>query len=262
MNLQGELQLKKKNNRRTDRKTPAPKEFPMRVSKFLAGAGVASRRKAEELITEGRIKVNGKQVLEQGTKINEEDDVTFDGKKVTLNKDKCYIMLNKPPGFVCTNSDPYADKTVYDLVNVPGRRLFSVGRLDANSEGLLIITDDGNLAEKIMHPRFEVKKKYLVVTASPLPENAEKKILKGIYNDGEILRAESVLRLKRKCEYIFTMKEGKKREIRRIISSLDGKVKILRRLAIGSLQLGTLPKGSWKYLTPADIKKIFENKKK
>lgn len=254
--------MKKKNNRKTIRTTPAINEFPMRLSKFLAKAGIASRRKAEELITEGRIKVNGKQVLEQGVKVNEDDTVIFNGKKATLNKDKCYIMLNKPPGFVCTNSDPYAEKTIYDLVQIPGRRLFSVGRLDANSEGLLIITDDGDFAEKIMHPRFEIKKKYLVVTASPLPDNAEKKILKGVYNDKEILRAESVSRLKRKCEYIFIMKEGKKREIRRIISSLDGKVKLLRRLSIGSLQLGSLPKGSWKYLSSADIKKIFEDNNK
>ena len=244
--------MKKRNNSNTDETL-----FPMRLSKYLAQAGVASRRKAEDLIARGLVKVNGEVILEQGSKVLEEDQVLFNARKVQINLNKCYVMMNKPAGFVCTASDPFAEKTIFDLINIPGKRLFSIGRLDADSEGLLLLTDDGDFAEKLMHPRFGVKKRYLVVTSVPLPKDAEKKILKGVYSDGEVLRVESVTKLKRKCEYIFVLKEGKKREIRRIIASFGGKVKLLRRLSIGSLALGSLPKGSWKYISQDKLKSFF-----
>ena len=234
--------------------------FPMRLSKYLANAGVASRRKAEELIATGRIKVNGEVVLEQGVKVQETDEVKFGAKVVTLKLEKTYIMLNKPVGYVCTTSDPYAEHTVYELINLPNKRLFTVGRLDANSEGLLLLTDDGKFAEKIAHPRYGLQKKYLVVTAKPLSDEAIAKMKKRVYDDGEILKADAILKLKRKCEYVFVMSEGKKREIRRLIGNVGGKIRLLRRTNIGGLSLGSLPRGAWRELNDADIRVIFNKK--
>ena len=234
--------------------------FPMRLSKYLANAGVASRRKAEELIATGRIKVNGDVVLEQGIKVQETDEVKFGAKIVTLKLDKTYIMLNKPVGYVCTTYDPYAEHTVYELIQMPNKRLFTVGRLDANSEGLLLLTDDGKFAEKIAHPRYGLQKKYLVVTAKPLSDEAIAKMKKRVYDDGEILKADAILKLKRKCEYVFVMSEGKKREIRRLIGNAGGKIRLLRRTNIGGLALGSLPRGAWRTLTDADIRAIFNKK--
>jgi 23S rRNA pseudouridine2605 synthase len=235
--------------------------YPMRLSKFLANAGVASRRKAEELIATGRIKVNGDVVLEQGVKVLETDEVKFGAKKITLTLDKTYIMLNKPVGYVCTSADPYAEHTVYELIQLPNKRLFTVGRLDANSEGLLLLTDDGKFAEKIAHPRYGIQKKYLVVTAKPLSDEAITKMKKRVYDDGEILRADAILKLKRKCEYVFIMSEGKKREIRRLIGNSGGKIRLLRRTTVGGLTLGSLPKGAWRNLTETDMKAIFKKNK-
>ena len=234
--------------------------YPMRLSKYLANAGIASRRKAEELIATGRIKVNGNVVLEQGVKVLETDEVKFGAKVVTLKLDKTYIMMNKPVGYVCTTSDPYAEHTVYELIQLPNKRLFTVGRLDANSEGLLLLTDDGKFAEKIAHPRYGLQKKYLVVTAKPLSDEAIAKMKKRVYDDGEILKADAILKLKRKCEYVFVMSEGKKREIRRLIGNVGGKIRLLRRTSIGGLTLGNLPRGAWRELTDADINAIFNKK--
>lgn len=226
-------------------------EFPMRLVRFMALAGVASRRKSEELIADGRVTVNGKLISQPGFKVTAEDEVVFNGRQQSL-EERSYIMLNKPVGYLCSASDPHADLTIFDLINLPGKRLFSIGRLDLNSEGLLIITDDGDYAEKLTHPKYGIRKKYLVKIDNTLSQQEIKKLEQGLEDEGEILRAEKIIHQKAN-EYIFILTEGKKREIRRLVAAVAGKVLLLRRIAVGDLKLGDLPLGQWRYLTPEEI---------
>lgn len=231
-------------------------EFPMRLVRFMALAGVASRRKSEELIADGEVEVNGQIITEQGFKVSDSDKICFAGRELKIKK-RTTVVLNKPSGYLCSASDPHAEKTVFDLVQIPNTRLFSVGRLDLNSEGLLILTDDGDLAAKLTHPRFQIKKKYLVKTEKNLSRNDLQKLEKGIKDDGEMLRAEKIV-FKKRNEYIFILTEGKKREIRRMVSAVKNRVLLLRRIAVGGLDLGNLPIGKWRYLKPDEIKLALE----
>lgn len=232
-------------------------DFPMRLVRFLALAGLASRRKSEELIVQGDISVNGEIIRKPAFKVSDSDKVLFAGKELQL-AERVYIMLNKPPGYLCSASDPHAEKTIFDLVKIPGRRLFSVGRLDLHSEGLLILTDDGSLAEKLTHPRYQIRKRYFVRTQKFLSPEDIMKMEQGLVDEGEKLRAEKVTHC-HKNEYLFTLTEGKKREIRRLVSAVAGKVLQLKRIAIGKLELGDLPLGQWRELTSEEIDAASEN---
>ena len=226
-------------------------DFPMRLARFLALAGVASRRKSETLISTGDISVNGNRSLEPGYKVTVDDVVKYKGRHLKLLL-RCYIMLNKPVGYLCSASDPHAEKIIFDLIDLPGKRLFSVGRLDLNSEGLLILTDDGDYAEKLTHPRYGILKKYLVKTEVPLSRKDIELMQRGIKDDNEFLKTEKIVR-KSGNEYIFTLAEGKKREIRRLIGAVSNQVRMLKRISIGNLKLGSLPVGKWRFLTKDEI---------
>ena len=227
----------------SDNKQP---DEQLRLSRFLSQAGIASRRKCDEMIKLGLVSVNAGVVLEPGFKVSPEDLVKVEGRLVKPFKEKIYIMLNKPRGYLCSSSDPYADKTIYDLIKLPGNpRIFSAGRLDLNSEGLLILTNDGDYAEKLTHPRYCIVKKYKVRINRRLTDIELKRIRSGIRDRGEFLKPLSVKQLKG-SEYLFEMNEGKKREIRRLIASTGADVVQLERIAIGALGLSPLPRGKWK----------------
>jgi 23S rRNA pseudouridine2605 synthase len=235
----------------------------MSLSKYLSVCGIASRRKSCELIKEGKVLVNRRAVTEPGFKISPEDEVVCDGRPV-LFQEKIYIMLNKPRGFICTSDDPHAPKKAIDLIKLPPEhaavRLFSAGRLDKDSEGLLIFTNDGDYAEKIMHPRYEILKTYEVKTASEIPAEILEQLCGGITDNGEFLHPEEIIR-EGKCQYTFILNEGKKREIRRLVTFAGTKVISLKRISLGKLKLSGLRSGQWKYLNPEDIQGTLEKGK-
>ena len=230
----------------------------LRLSRFMSLAGVASRRQCDAIIAGGEVTVNGDVIVAPGTKVTTEDKIMLNGQQLNLEK-KVYIILNKPVGYICSANDPNNEKNVYELVKQPNTRLFSAGRLDMNSEGLLILTNDGDYADLLMHPRYGTEKKYRVRTNKKLTQPDIEKIRKGIYDMGEFLKPESLKRIK-DHEYLFIMKEGKKREIRRLISSTDKKVTQLRRISIGDLTLGTLSLGKWRFISKEEIEQSLGNK--
>ena len=223
----------------------------MRLSRFMSLAGVASRRTCDEIIASGAVTVNGAVVIAPGTKVTTDDTIMLNAQRLTL-EEKAYIMLNKPVGYICSAGDPNNEKTVYDLVRLPNTRLFSAGRLDMNSEGLLILTNDGDYADRLMHPRYGTLKKYRVRTNKGLSPADLETIRAGMYDMGEFLKPESLKKIKDK-EYFFVMAEGKKREIRRLVASTGKKVVQLRRVAIGNLTLGDLPLGKWRTISKNEI---------
>ncbi len=225
----------------------------VRLQKVLRDAGVASRRGAEEFITAGKVKVNGKIVTTLGTKINLDADViSVDGKELNISQAKIYLALNKPKGYITTRKDPHADKTVYELIPNELRSIvFPVGRLDKDSRGLLIFTNDGDLANRITHPRYEEEKEYEVMLTKPFSEIYENKINNGVISDGERLRAE-VVSFDNKTVGII-IREGKKRHIRRIFKAIGfGEIE-LQRTREGKLELGDLPEGKWREVSIEDI---------
>ncbi len=226
-------------------------EFPMRLARLMSLAGVASRRESESIIACGRVTVNGKVIDGTGIKVEESDKVEVDGKPVSLGR-RYYIMLNKPVGYTCTADDPYAEKTIFDLIDLPGVRLFSAGRLDRDSEGLLILTNDGDYSAQLTHPRYNIKKNYIVETNHPISDEMLEQLHQGIIDDGERLVAEQVIP-EGSCRYRFILNEGKKREIRRMINYAGCRTLTLRRESVGKLQLGRLPLGEWRELTPQEI---------
>ncbi len=229
-----------------------------RLSKFLAQSGVASRRACDVLIQDGRVTVNGEVVLTPFTRVDSEtDEVAVDGKVCRSEEKKYYVVLNKPRGYVCTSKDRYADKLALDLIDLPVR-LFSVGRLDKDSEGLILFTNDGDFAQRVGHPSYNITKKYLVTIGGSFRGEDGKVLEKGIRDNGEMLKATSVrfLRKTRQGRTVleFVLNEGKNREIRRMCDYMGWQVKRLERVAIGKLQLGKLKTGEWRELTPAELK--------
>ncbi|MDD7481414.1 MAG: pseudouridine synthase [Eubacteriales bacterium] len=229
----------------------------MRINKYIAGSGVTSRRGADKLVEEGRVKVNNKTVTTLGFEVNEDNDtVTVDGRKITLVNKYTYLMLYKPKGCVCTASDEFNRKTVFDYVNVD-KRLFTVGRLDYDSEGLLILTNDGALAQYLTHPSNEIPKSYLVKVEGDIPQADLAKLRKGVTLDDCQTTARAKVKLKgiegNIYSYDVTIFEGKNREIRRMFESIGKEVIFLKRVAIGDLRLGGLGRGASRYLTDKEI---------
>ena len=221
-----------------------------RLAKFLASAGVASRRAAGELVKSGRVTVNGKVELEPGRHIRPGDAVVCDGAPVRSAEHPRYVMLHKPRGYVCTHSDRHAERKAVDLIGLP-ERLFSAGRLDKESEGLILFSNDGAFVERLTHPRYEILKRYRVRTARDFDEEELERIRSGISDGGETLRVRSVRRLA-PCEYEFVLNEGKKREIRRITAACGAPTLRLKRVQIGALKLGSLKPGAWRELSPEE----------
>jgi 23S rRNA pseudouridine2605 synthase len=226
-----------------------------RLNKYLSQAGLGSRRHCEELILQGRVAIDGQKVSELGTRVTQGQSVTVDGRPIHGER-HVYWVLNKPTGILCTNRDPAGRAKAIDLVEHVKERVFPVGRLDEASEGLLLLTNDGDLAHQLMHPRFGIDKTYLVQVAGKPGSEDLKKLLTGIWlSDGHV-RAKSVHRLKTQGESTWlkiVLNEGKNREIRRMLARLGHKVLHLRRIALGPIQLGNLRKGKSRPLTPREI---------
>jgi len=232
----------------------------IRLQKYLAECGVASRRASEKLIEEGLVAVDGAVVTELGTKVEPgKSHVTYKGKPVVLDE-KAWIMLNKPTGVICTSDDPQGRETVLDMLPKFKSRLYTVGRLDVMSEGLLLITNDGDLAHRLMHPRHHIEKKYQVWIDRELSKPDTDRMIKGINCRGEMLKVLRVEPLRRVLEgrygYTLTLGEGRNRHIRRLMEALDCKVLRLLRVSVGPLRLEKLRSGEHRNLDPWEIDKL------
>ncbi len=228
----------------------------MRLAKHLAHAGVASRRAAEQLIFHGHVTVGGRVVTDPATDVDGSKPITVDGRPVGgAGQERAVYILNKPPGVVSTSHDTHGRKTVVDLVHAE-RRLYPVGRLDADSTGLILLTDDGELAHRLTHPSFEVPKTYrAVVRNPPVREPALRKLREGIeLDDGRTAPAK--VRKISSSELEITVHEGRKRQIRRMCEAIDHRVESLERVAFGPLRLGSLPVGGHRRLTPAEVEQL------
>lgn len=227
-----------------------------RLNKYLAHAGVGSRRHCETLIVAGRISIDGATVKDLATRVAPGQKVCVDGEPIREEKN-VYWLVYKPRGYLCTNHDPAGRPRALDLVPQITERVYTVGRLDEDSEGLLLLTNDGDLAHKLMHPRFGIEKSYIVqVAGNPTREDLQK-LQEGIWLSEGHVKARGVQRLKRQGESTWlriVLAEGKNREIRRMLAKLDHKVMRLRRTAIGPIDLGKLKPGKSRPLTAIELK--------
>ncbi len=230
--------------------------FPMRLQAYMAKCGVGSRRSSEELIAQGRVMINNKTVREMGVKVGPEDIVQVDGETIELVEKKYYIALNKPKGYVCTNYDPNETLYARELIGMRDMDLlFHVGRLDKESNGLILFTNDGQFGNAMMHPKYEVEKEYIVKLDRPVEIEDLNKALDGLYIDMprpyRIKRYDLIPRTKQFIK--VTLTEGKNREIRKIFSFLGYDVKSLTRIRIGCVELGDMEPGEWRNLSAKEI---------
>lgn len=226
-----------------------------RLQKILSARGVASRRKAEQWIQQGRVTVNGAVAQLGDTADADRDEILLDGHPLPEPKSYVYILLNKPRGYVTTLSDEKGRPNAAQLVQDCGCRVYPVGRLDMDSEGLLLFTNDGDFANALMHPKHEVKKTYEVWVTGYVP-GAEVKLCRPITLDGYTIRKPEVRVLKAedtKAKFRVTIHEGRYRQVRRMCQAAGMQVTRLRRIREGSLSLGKLPLGTWRYLTPEEV---------
>jgi pseudouridine synthase len=232
----------------------------VRLQKFLADAGVASRRAGEKLILEGKIRVNGHFIRLLGTKIDpDRDEVMLDGKIIRARK-KLYVAMNKPPGCVCSHNDELGRPTIYQLLPKEWQIVNSVGRLDFNSEGLIFLTNDGQFALRLTHPRYGVRKKYIATVEGKVEPAMLAEFTRGIFHGGERLKAEKTRLIgssNAKSVVELELAEGKNREVRRLFESQNCTVKRLQRVQIGKIKLGELKLGKWRTLTEAEIKTLL-----
>ena len=221
----------------------------MRLQVYLAHAGVASRRACEKIIAEGRVSVNGTLVTDMGSKVRTGDTVLLDGKPVHPEARKCYVLLNKPAGFVCTLSDEKGRPIAADLLKETySERLYNIGRLDMFSSGAILFTNDGDFAAKIEHPSAQIEKEYVIETTQDFPPELLTRFERGIRVDGIFYKCRSAAAVNRRKLRIVLV-EGKNREIRRVLDSFNCTIKRLVRVRIGNLELGTLKAGEFRNLT-------------
>lgn len=233
----------------------------IRLQKYLAQCGVASRRKSETIISAGRVLVDGKIVTNMGTKINPgTQKILVDGRPIEKENKKIYLLLNKPKGYVTTLADPQGRPIVTSLIKEAKARLFPVGRLDLDTEGALILTNDGDFAQRVQHPSFEVTKTYeALVKGSPSEQNLNR-LRKGILLEGKITapaRVTLLQKLPRSTLVKITIHEGRKRQVRKMFQAISHPVINLKRIAYGKLLLGKLSTGSYRTLTLKELKNIF-----
>ncbi len=226
----------------------------MRLQKFLAHAGLCSRRKAEEYITGGLVRVNGTVITQLGTRVDPQaDTVVYRDKKIELKDEtkKIYIAINKPKGYVTSCSHKNAS-IVLDLIDIDSR-IYPVGRLDKDSTGLLLLTDDGQLHNRMSHPSFNHEKEYEVTTTLPLSQKALEQMAQGMMIDGTLTRRARVTQLS-KHKFRIVLKQGLNRQIRKMVSKTGNSVVILKRIRMANVRLGRLKEGQWRYLTAGEIK--------
>ncbi len=230
----------------------------MRLNKFLATAGIASRRKCEELIKNGEIKVNGQVVLNLATTIDEKKDkVEYKGGVLSLPSSFIYLKMNKPKGYASTSSDEKGRKTIFDLVEDKSVRLFNVGRLDYDTEGLILLTNDGDFANRVIHPSFEIEKEYMVTIEGKMQESEFAVLRKGAVVNGERMPEAKVKPISfdgkfTKLSVVIT--EGQNHQVRRMFEAIGRNIRLLKRVRIGQVRLGNLYRGKTKPLTEEEIK--------
>jgi 23S rRNA pseudouridine2605 synthase len=232
----------------------------MRLNRFLAAAGLGSRRKCDELIASGRVTINGAVCTDFSAQPTERDHVKVDGKLVHPERTTT-IVLHKPAGFVSTRSDPHARDTIFDLLPPKFPRLFNIGRLDAQSEGLLLLTNDGDLAQRLTHPRFKIEKEYEVTLDRQWQSEHEQKLLRGVFLDGQRAQITRVHPI-RQTRLRLVLRQGINQQIRRMLYAVGYEVKRLVRVRIGNLRLGDLPRGQWRALTKAEIANLSGSQNK
>ena len=226
----------------------------MRLNRYLAATGVGSRRDCDELIAAGRVTINGKVCTYFSAQPDPDDHVKVDGKLVRAAP-PLTIMLRKPAGFVSTRKDPHSRDTVFDLLPQKFSRLFNVGRLDAQTEGLLLLTNDGELAQRLTHPRYKIEKEYEVTLDRPWDPVLVPRLLRGIFLDGQ--RAQiTQLRPVTPAKLRVVLRQGVNRQIRRMFEAVGYRVKHLVRIRIGRLRLGDLPRGHWRALTKRELESL------
>jgi len=232
----------------------------MRLNRFLAAAGVGSRRKCDELIAAGRVTINGRVCTDFSAQPDERDHVKIDGKLVHPEP-RLTIALHKPAGFVSTRSDPHACDTIFDLLPRKFPRLFNIGRLDTQSEGLLLLTNDGDLAQQLTHPRFKIEKEYEVTLDRPWNAEHAQELLRGIFLDGQRahfarLHAIAPTRLR------IVLRQGINQQIRRMLFAVGYEVKRLVRVRIGVLRLGDLMRGGWRAVSKNELANLVRSQNK
>ena len=234
----------------------------MRLNKFLSTAGVASRRKCDELIKDGKIYVNGKVQANLGTIIDEKKDVVeYLGERVNLPSSFIYLKMNKPKGYACTSSDEKGRKTIFDLLEDKSVRLFNVGRLDYDTEGLIFLTNDGEFANSVIHPKFQIEKEYIVTVEGAMKESEFAVLRKGVVVDGERMPSARVNPISfdgkvTKLSVIIT--EGQNHQVRRMFEAIGREIKLLKRVRIGSVHLGNLYRGKTKPMTAEEVESFLK----
>ena len=241
----------------TSNQKPATEQMPL--NKFIAHCGVCARRDAAEMVKLGKVKVNGKLITEPGFKVTQKDEVVVNGKKVFVSKNLIYILLNKPKDYITTTNDPHERKTVMDLVSrATNERVYPVGRLDRNTSGVLLFTNDGELAQKLTHPSNQIKKVYAVTLNKPLERNHFDEILKGIIlEDGPAsVDVLAYADLKDKTQIGVEIHSGKNRIVRRIFEHLGYDVKNLDRVMFAGLTKKNVDRGKWRHLNEKEIRDL------
>jgi len=238
----------------------------MRINKFLAQCKLGSRRHVEELVTSGKIKVNGRICTELFCQIDpEKDRVLYNDQEVKFIDEKIYLMLNKPKNYLVSSKDNFGRKTVYDLLPDFKAHLFPIGRLDYNSEGLLLCTTDGDFANKIIHPRYKLPKVYKVLVKGDLIDAQIQHLRDGVIIEGK-KTAPALVFIKKRADNTITLRitifEGRKRQIRYMIKKIGAEVLSLKRLQIGDVKLGNLPLGMWRMLRPSEVMSLFQYQKR
>ena len=235
----------------------------IRLNKYMADCGVDSRRGCDKIIQEGRVRVNNKLVNELGFMVNEDNDtVKVDGKKIVLKNKNIYIMLHKPKGFVTTVKDEKERKTVMELVDVK-TRVYPVGRLDYDTEGLLLLTNDGDMTYKLTHPKYEVTKKYVARIEGEVTEKDLEQLRKGVEIDGKKTapaKAKLVEKYDDGCKVELTIHEGRNHQVKKMFEAIGKNVAFLKRTEMGEIHLGGLSRGKWRYLNDKEIAYLKELK--
>ncbi len=236
--------------------------MPMRLQKYLALSGVASRRASEKLISEGHVAVNGQVVTEMGIQVQNGDQVTVDGQPVAIQEEKHYIAYNKLVGEMCTASDPEGRVTVMDKFKDYPVRLYTVGRLDYESEGLILLTNDGDMMNALLHPSHEVGKVYWVKVSNTVTQEEAHRLSAGVKLDDGRMTSPAKVRIIRQEAFdtimVITIHEGRNRQVRRMIEAIGHQTLMLKRVAFGPILLGDLPKGQWRHLTDEEVRRLKE----